>query len=186
MEFDSSAAQLVREWVNRSTSYSTAFKKNLNEPIKLHIQLFLLSLTLFQIKFFQIQFKAVCWKFHFIFSSNLPGEGPHGSSSSSWGFCGDNLSISRPAVLGAENPHDLQHQDARHVQGVPKKRCSVYSTAQSIMNEEFSFLIHLKIGIHMLLPSTERFTSDVREPRHTFSNIPFDINYLQVPCCLPS
>ena len=56
------------------------------------------------------------------------------------------------------------------IQGVPKKRlisecCSVWSTAKFIMNLEFSFLIHLTIGIHLFLPSTETFLMDIREPR---------------------
>ena len=55
--------------------------------------------------------------------------------------------------------------------GCPKKRgisdCySVYFTALFIWNLDYSFLIHLKIEIHMFVPSTEPFLSDIREQRN--------------------
>ena len=48
----------------------------------------------------------------------------------------------------------------------------VYSTAQLMLSEEFSFQIHLKIEIHLLVPSTEPFLSDIREPRKRFLKHP--------------
>ena len=61
--------------------------------------------------------------------------------------------------------------------GCPKKKgisdcCSVCPTAQLIMTLELSFLIHLKIRIHMFVASTEPFLSDIREPRHRFFKYP--------------
>ena len=57
------------------------------------------------------------------------------------------------------------------LQGVPKKRgisedSSVCFTAQLMLNLGFSFSIHLKIEIHMFVPSTQAFLSDIREPRN--------------------
>ena len=53
--------------------------------------------------------------------------------------------------------------------GCPKKRgisecCSVCSTAQLMLNLESSFLIHLKIEIHMFMPNTELFLGDIKYP----------------------
>ena len=61
--------------------------------------------------------------------------------------------------------------------GCPKKRgiseChSVCSTAQLMMILEFSFPVHLKIEIHMFVPSTEQFLSDIRKPRNNFFKYP--------------
>merc|ERR1719234_2625435 len=53
-----------------------------------------------------------------MFSGNLPGECPHGSSSSSWSFCGDNLSISCPAILGAEDPHHLERRSSSNLNSI--------------------------------------------------------------------
>ena len=63
------------------------------------------------------------------------------------------------------------------IQGVPKKRginecCSVCSTAQLVLNFEFSLLIHLKIEIYMLIPSTEPFLSGIREQRNKVVKYP--------------
>ena len=50
-------------------------------------------------------------------------------------------------------------------------RC-VCSTAQLMWSLEFSFPIHLKIEIHVFVPSTEPFLSDIRERRNKFFNYP--------------
>ena len=63
------------------------------------------------------------------------------------------------------------------IQGAPQKRgisecCTVCSTAQLMLSLEFSFPIHLKIEIHVFVPSTEPFLSDIRELRNKFFNYP--------------
>ena len=73
---------------------------------------------------------------------------------------------------------------ALSIQGVPKKRgisedSRVCFTAQLMLNLGFSFSLHLKIEIHMFVPSTKAFLSDIREPRNNFLKNP--INYLQLP-----
>ena len=45
---------------------------------------------------------------------------------------------------------------------------SACSTAQLMLSLEFSVPNHLIIGIHMFVPSTEPFLSDIREPRNRF------------------
>ena len=62
--------------------------------------------------------------------------------------------------------------------GCPKKRgisecCSVCSTAQLMLDLESAFLIHLKIEIHMFVPSTKIFLSDISERRRRFDKFPF-------------
>ena len=64
-----------------------------------------------------------------------------------------------------------------YIQGVPKKRgisecLSVCFTADLISNLAYSFLIQLKIEIHMFVPSTELFLRDIREPSHRFFKYP--------------
>ena len=64
-----------------------------------------------------------------------------------------------------------------YIQGVPKKRGisednSVCFTAQLMLNLGFSFSLHLKIEIHMFVPSTQAFLSDIREPRNKFFKNP--------------
>ena len=41
--------------------------------------------------------------------------------------------------------------------------CSVCSTVQFMLNLEFLLLVHLKVEIHMCVPSTEPSLSDIRE-----------------------
>ena len=60
----------------------------------------------------------------------------------------------------------------RHT-GCPKKRgisecCSVCSSSKFMLNLESSFLIHLKIVVHMFMQSTELFLSDISERRYRF------------------
>ena len=62
--------------------------------------------------------------------------------------------------------------------GCPKKRgisecCSVCFTAHLILSLEYSFLIRWKREIHMIVPSTEPFLIDIREPRNECSIIGF-------------
>ena len=64
-----------------------------------------------------------------------------------------------------------------HIQGVPKKRgisecCSFCSLTQLMLNLESSFLIHLKIEIHMFVQSTKLFLSYISEPRQRFFKYP--------------
>ena len=63
-----------------------------------------------------------------------------------------------------------------NIQGVPKKwgisECySVCFTAHFLWSLEYSFLIHLKIEIHMFVPSKKTFLSNIREQRNIFSII---------------
>ena len=44
--------------------------------------------------------------------------------------------------------------------------CSVCSTAQLMLSLKFSFSIHLEIEIHMFVPGTEPFLSDIRDLRN--------------------
>ena len=65
----------------------------------------------------------------------------------------------------------------KHLQGVLKKRGiskhgSVCSTVYLMLSLESSFLIHLKIEIHVLVSSTETFLSNIRVPRHKLFKYP--------------
>ena len=69
-----------------------------------------------------------------------------------------------------------------NIQGVPKSMgistCdSVCSTVYLMLNLKSSFLIHLKIKIHVFALSTKTFLSVMREPRHKLSKYP--IYYLK-------
>ena len=60
-----------------------------------------------------------------------------------------------------------------NIQGVPKKRgiseCfSVCFTPHLIWSLEYSFLMHLKIEIHVFIARTKQFLSDVRELRNIY------------------
>ena len=62
--------------------------------------------------------------------------------------------------------------------GCPKKRgisecCNVCFTAHLILSLEYSCLIHWKREIHMIVPSTEPFLINIREPRSERSIIGF-------------
>ena len=66
-------------------------------------------------------------------------------------------------------------------------RSSLYrvcSSAQLMLNLEFSFVIHLKIEIHMFAPNTELFLSNIREPRHEFFKYPI-LHQLQSQLLVP-
>ena len=68
---------------------------------------------------------------------------------------------------------------ALYLQGVPKKRgisaCySVWFTAYLIWNLENLFIIHSKVEIHIFIPNTIQFLSDIRKQR----NISFIIGFV--------
>ena len=63
-------------------------------------------------------------------------------------------------------------QDLCLYTGCPNKR-GICFTVHSIWNLDYPFLIYLNIEIHMFVPSTKLFLSDIRELRNTFSSIKF-------------
>ena len=78
--------------------------------------------------------------------------------------------------------HNLRYFSLRDIfkiiQGVPKKRgiseyYGICFTACLIWNLENSFLILLKIEIHIFVPNAKPFLRDIRELRNNFSNIRF-------------
>ena len=74
----------------------------------------------------------------------------------------------------------MNHMLISKTTGCPKKKgiskcCSVCSTAQLMLNLDSSILIYLKYEIHMFVPSTELFLSDISETSIDFLNIQFDI-----------
>ena len=71
----------------------------------------------------------------------------------------------------------FQNSMKAHNYRVSQKRgisecCCVCSTAQLMWSFKFSFPIHLKIEIHVFVPSTEPVLSDIRELRNKFFNYP--------------
>ena len=74
----------------------------------------------------------------------------------------------RPDISSTFCRFELMSGRTNVLQGVPKKRgisecCSVCSTVQFMLNLEFLLLVHLKVEIHMCVPSTEPSLSDIRE-----------------------
>ena len=49
-----------------------------------------------------------------------------------------------------------------------------------MLNSHVSFVIELKVEIHLFVPGTQSFLSNIREPSHKFLKFQFEINWLQI------